>query len=68
MCLVKSPKMPDPKDPAPPPPPPEESAAQVQGAPEMVNPMKRRSSILSRNKLRIDKTEKQRNSNVPRYF
>lgn len=51
MCLVRVPKMPDVKTPAPPPSSPEKSAAEVQGAPE--NPFDIRPAN-RRNKLRID--------------
>lgn len=52
MCNVKAPKI-DNKDPAPAPPAPEESAADKQGAPELVNKSNIKNSI--RNKLRIDR-------------
>ena len=51
MCLVRMPRMPDVKTPAPPPSSPEKSAAEVQGAPE--NPFDTRPAN-RRNKLRID--------------
>ena len=51
MCLVRMPRMPDVKTPAPPPSSPEKSAAEAQGAPE--NPFDIRPTN-RRNKLRID--------------
>lgn len=55
MCLVKTPKMPTPVDPAAPPPPPEESAADAQGAPEIKGWSRlNRKDKNQRNSLRID--------------
>lgn len=54
MCNVKAPKIEN-KDPAPAPPAPEESAANAQGAPELVN--KNRTKNTLRNKLRIDRNK-----------
>ena len=55
MCLVRSPKMPQPKDPAAPAPPPERSAADEQGAPEMDSWGRLNRNKARGNSLRIDR-------------
>lgn len=55
MCLVRSPKIPQPKEPAAPAPPPERSAADVQGAPENDSWGRLNRQNAKRNSLRIDR-------------